>query len=371
MNDPSLADRGASLGREGGEARVLRRRPGWHGRSRGAGGCEREENHCGEGAHVGPDYIGPVAAVFVFVDGVGAGARDPGLNPLAREEFLLSRFADGSGSRLPRGGAAALADARLGVPGRPQSATGQSTILTGENAARVLGRHLLGFPNPRLRELLSARSLFKRIAARGLRGAFANAFPVALLRALGIPAEGEPEVTPAALERRARASATTVAFRAGGHPFYTWADARAGKALTHDITGTRANAWGAGIPERTPEAAAEILAEIAAGHDLTLFEFFESDEAGHARSMERALDALSRLDRFLRALLPRLAAGVALVVASDHGNVEDLSTRNHTLAPVPVLGFGPAAARVGEVHDLTHLAPLLFDLAARPIDRRA
>lgn len=307
-----------------------------------------------------------MAAVFVFVDGVGAGARDPGVNPLAREEFLLSRFADGSGARLPHGGAAALADARLGVPGRPQSATGQSTILTGENAARVLGRHLLGFPNPRLRELLAARSLFKLLAARGQRGAFANAFPVAHLRALGIPATGEPEVDPAVLKRRARASATTVAFRAGGWPFLTWADARAGKALTHDITGARANAWGAGIPGRSPEGAAEILAEIAADHDLTLFEFFESDEAGHAQSMEQALEALSRLDRFLRALLARLAAGIALVVASDHGNVEDLSTRNHTLAPVPVLGFGPAARRVGEVRDLTHLAPLLADLSARP-----
>jgi hypothetical protein len=288
------------------------------------------------------------------------------VNPLARRPFLLSRFADGSGEGLPRGGRAALADACLGVPGRPQSATGQSTILTGENAARVLGRHLLGFPNPRLRELLAARSVFKALAGRGLRAAFANAFPVAHLRALGIPAEGEPELDPGALRRRARASATTVAFRAGGEPFLTWADARAGRALTHDITGARANAYGAAIPHRSPEAAAGILAKLSARNDLTLFEFFESDEAGHARSMDRALEALSRLDRFLRALLERLPAGVALVVASDHGNVEDLSTRNHTLAPVPVLGFGPAADRVGEVRDLTHLAPLLAELAARP-----
>jgi hypothetical protein len=51
------------------------------------------------------------------------------------------------------------------------------------------------------------------------------------------------------------------------------------------------------------------------------------------------------------------------VVASDHGNLEDLSIRNHTRNPVPVLGFGPAAARVGEVADLTRLKPLLEDLA--------
>jgi phosphopentomutase len=79
--------------------------------------------------------------------------------------------------------------------------------------------------------------------------------------------------------------------------------------------------------------------------------------------MDRALEVLGRLDAFLRALVTTLGPDDALLVASDHGNLEDLSHRNHTLAPVPVLGFGRAAARVGEVRDLTHLAPLLLDLA--------
>ncbi len=305
-----------------------------------------------------------MAVIFVFVDGVGAGAPDPAVNPLARGDFLLSRFADGSGPALPRGGRAALADACLGVSGRPQSATGQSTIFSGENAPQALGRHLVGFPNAPLREWLAARSLFRSLATQGLRAAFANAFPVAHLRALGLPVDGEPEFDLRALRRRARASATTVAFAAGGERFLTWGDAREGAALPADITGARANAFGAALPRRSPEAAAEVLAGLAARHDLTLFEYFETDEAGHARSMERALGALERLDRFLRALVDRLAEGDSLVVASDHGNVEDLGTRNHTLAPVPVLGFGHAAGRVGGVRDLTHIAPLLRDLAA-------
>ncbi len=308
-----------------------------------------------------------MAVLFVFVDGVGAGARDPVVNPLAREPLLLSRFADGTGTDLPRGGRAVLADACLGVPGRPQSATGQSTLLTGENAPRALGRHLLGFPNAELRDWLRPRSLFRALAAAGLSAAFANAFPVAHLRHLGLPADGELEwdlaaIRPA-LRRRARASATTVAFAAGGERFFTWADARDGRALTPDITGARANRLGAGIPRRTPEDAAAILADLVDRRDLTLFEFFESDEAGHARSMERALEALGRLDRLLRALVERVVPRHSVVVASDHGNVEDLSTRNHTLAPVPVLAFGPAAERIGEVRDLTHVAPLLSTLA--------
>jgi 2,3-bisphosphoglycerate-independent phosphoglycerate mutase len=304
-----------------------------------------------------------VPVLFVFVDGVGAGSPDPEVNPLARVDHLLSRFADGTGSALPASGRAVLADARLGVPGRPQSATGQSTILTGVNAAQLVGQHLLGFPNEPLRQLLRARSIFRALAAAGRRALFANAYPVAYLRALGLPADGEPEFDVAASRRRARAAATTVAYGAGGGRFLTWADARRGDGLTHDITGQRANLHGAAIPRRAPEEAAAILLRLAEGHDLALFEFFETDEAGHARSMERALDALGRIDAFLRALVAGIGPGDALVVASDHGNIEDLSTRNHTLAPVPVLGFGRAVAEVEGVRDLTHLAPVLLGLA--------
>jgi hypothetical protein len=303
-----------------------------------------------------------VAVVFMFVDGVGAGARDPAVNPLARGDFLLSRFADGTGTALPRGGRAVLADATLGVEGRPQSATGQTTILTGEKAPRHLGRHLLGFPNPTLRALLRDRSLFRDLAGAGRTAVFANAYPVAYLRALGLPCEGDPELADHRRGRRARASATTVAVAAGGFRLRTWDDARRGAALTHDIHGHRANGYGARLPPREPAEAAEILLALAAVHDFVMFEFFETDEAGHARDAEAALEALARFDAFARTVVGGLGPGDAAVVASDHGNVEDLSTRNHTRAPVPVLGFGRAAERLDPVRDLTDIAPLLKSL---------
>ncbi len=234
-----------------------------------------------------------MSVVFVFVDGVGAGPRDPDRNPLARGDYLLSRFEDGSGAPLPAGGRAILADACLGVPGRPQSATGQTTILTGENAPRAIGRHVLGFPNAALREILVRASLFRALAASGRRGVFANAYPVAYLRALGIAADGEAEFEIG--RRRARAAATTVAYAAAGGAFRTWADAKAGRGLTHDVTGRRARGHGADVPLRTPEEAAAILEALARAHDLALFEFFETDEAGHARSMELAVEALGRV----------------------------------------------------------------------------
>jgi len=312
-----------------------------------------------------------VTAYFVFVDGVGAGQPDPAVNPLARGDFLLSRFAGGAGAPLPASGRAALLDARLGVEGRPQSATGQTTILTGENAPALLGRHLLGFPNPALRELLGRRSLYRRLAEAGRRAVFLNAYPAFYLRALGFDAPGEaepllPELAPLPTRRRVRPSATTVAFAAGGGPFRTFEDARAGRGLTHDLTGARAEALGFRLPRRTGAEAAGLFLAAGRGHDLAAFEFFETDEAGHARSMDQAAEALAKLDAFLRGVVAGLGAEDALLVTSDHGNLEDLSTRNHTLAPVPLLGFGRAAERVGEARDLTGVAPLLLSLAGAP-----
>jgi hypothetical protein len=301
-----------------------------------------------------------VSVLFVFVDGVGLGARDPEVNPLARGEYLLSRFAGEDGAPLPRGGRAAAADATLGVPGRPQSATGQATILTGQNAAQALGRHLLGFPSAPLRALIEARSLFRQAAAAGRSALLAGAYPTPYLKALGF-APGLAADT-AVFRRPPRAPAAMLAYAAAAGRFLTWEDARGGVALTHDLTGARAARFGAQLPTRSPEDAAEILLRLSSRHDLTMFEFFETDEAGHARSMPQALEIVERLDRFLRALVAGLPPGDSLVVTSDHGNLEDLRTRNHTLAPVPVLGFGPAAERVGAVRDLTGIAPLLLHL---------
>src|SRR5579872_5700736 len=107
----------------------------------------------------------PVA--LVFVDGVGIGPRDTSRNPLARRPTLLSHFDDGTGEPLPRGGVMTPIDPRLDVPGRPQSATGHTALLTGINAAALLGKHLLGYPNQPLRDLLARESIFHRLRDQG------------------------------------------------------------------------------------------------------------------------------------------------------------------------------------------------------------
>jgi hypothetical protein len=290
-----------------------------------------------------------VHVALLFIDGVGIGRNDPAVNPLAGRDLLLSRFQDAPGPPLPHGGRCVPVDTTFGVPGRPQSASNQTAILTGEPAPALIGRHVLGYPNAPLRELLARRSLVRRLVEAGRSATFANSYPAPYLDALGLrrrPAEPSDFVfSPAAL-RRLKASASTLAFSAGAVPLRTLEDAWAGEGLTHDVTGERANARGLPVPRRTPEEAADVFWRVASGADFTLFEHYLADEAGHARDFEAARAALDTFDAFTRAVLARRPPEARVLICSDHGNVEDLSTRTHTLHRVPVLYFGPPAPEV-------------------------
>lgn len=296
---------------------------------------------------------------LLFIDGVGVGLRAPETNPLARGEFLLSQFQDGPGTPLP-GGELSLVDATFGMAGRPQSASNQTALLTGLPAPRLVGRHVLGYPDAPLRALLEEHSLVKRLVAEGRQACFANAYPAGYLAALGLPhARGGAEdvsLSPQA-RRRLRPSASTAAFAAGGVPLLTLDALRAGAALAHDVTGARAVARGLQLPQRTPKEAAHIFWHLARGMDFTLFEHFTADEAGHAQDGAAALEALATFDAFLREVLAARPEDVRVLVTSDHGNVEDLGTRNHTRAPVPLLAFPPlpGTARPETVADVGKL----------------
>lgn len=301
----------------------------------------------------------PVA--LVFVDGVGIGARDPARNPLARRDTLLSQFDDGSGTPLPHGGMLTPIDVCLGIPGRPQSATGHTALLTGENAPALLGRHLLGYPNAALRALLTEKSVFQRLRTQDRTFAFANGYPSVFLDALALAHDGPQGAfdIPERYRRKLKPAAALFAFAAAGGRVHTFGDVVAGKALTHDLTGAAARERGANVPLRTPAAAAAIFADLARSVDFAMVDYFRTDDAGHARDFAMADQALADLDAFLRALLGHLPATHSLAVVSDHGNLEDLSVRNHTLAKVALLRFGPITARAMPAR-LDEVLPLLL-----------
>ena len=311
-----------------------------------------------------------MAVVLVFVDGVGIGSHGVEWNPLNRGPFLLSHFSDGSGTPLPQGGHVARVDATLGVEGRPQSATGQATLYTGVNAPAALGRHLVGFPNAALRALIERHSLFLQLANLGARATLANALPAPYLEFLGMPYAGPRVESFAMPERRRRHLKPPAGVLAAAPlgPLRTIDDARAGRALTHDITGGARHRHRAEVPFRKPTDAAHILLGLAQEHDFVLFEHFLLDEAGH--DQELALPVLEDLDAFLRAVVDGLAPSDHLLVVSDHGNLEDLSTRCHTRNPVPLLAFGRRAAEIcSGARSIADVAPWVCELtrpAARP-----
>jgi 2,3-bisphosphoglycerate-independent phosphoglycerate mutase len=287
--------------------------------------------------------------LLIFVDGLGVGTRgahNP-LHLLGEAAAPLAIFQDEE-PRLPSGGLLARTDPRLGVEGRPQSASGQTTILTGVNAPARLGFHKQGFPNERMREMLREHSLFLRL--RELDGGpdlFVNAY------------------SPQFFQKRPRwVAATTVAVEAAGLAFRTFEDLKRGRALFHDFTNRALVERGADVELRTPEEAAGILARLAAEHRFTLYEHFVADRAGHDRDEPAALSILEELARFVRAVLVSVdLARTTVLLTSDHGNVEDLSTRNHTLNDVPTLAWGPArelAAR--RVRDLADIAPTILEI---------
>ena len=259
--------------------------------------------------------------LLLFIDGVGVGVDDPGSNPLATGAFPTLRLTEKL-TPQSRVGPPAMAwglDAGLGVPGLPQSATGQTAILTGVNAPEAMGRHVSGFPGPTLRRILLEHSVLKRLRDRGRSAVFLNAF--------------RPEYFEHP-EAHRRLSATSIATLASGAPFRSWEDLLAGRAVTHDLTHWRMRERGYALPDRSAEEAGEIIAREAMRHDFSLFEYFETDRSGHAQDGERLTRCLRDLDRAIGTVLDRVdLERITVIVASDHGNIEDGSVKTHTQNP--------------------------------------
>ncbi|MBC8207105.1 MAG: peptidase [Kiritimatiellales bacterium] len=302
--------------------------------------------------------------LFVFIDGLGLGSNDPAVNPLAdtqRFPTLGKLLADS----VPL-------DASLGVPGLPQSATGQAALLTGLNAPELMGRHIEGFPPPRLKTLVQEHNIFSRLLAAGKTCTFANEYwldDVAYSRLR----------TATARQAFKRESVTTVATLAAFGGVRGKAELAENRAVYHDLTREALRARGYDGPLITPEEAAEHLIGIANDHDFTLFEFFQTDHAGHSANWngifhpseareahlpeaerQRIIDpwqTLEKLDAFFSNLWKFKGL---LVVTSDHGNIEDMTVRTHTTNSVPLYASKPE--RFQGLENISQLTPALLDL---------
>lgn len=318
---------------------------------------ERQRKHIPE-ANVEVDRTG--SAVLVFLDGVGIGPPNPDINPFlnARLKTFHSLIdgewpvnAERTSPGVWRTGAGVTlyaADARLDTDGRPQSGTGTTSLLTGINAAAQLGRHAGPFPPADLRPTLGSENIFTRVHNSGGRAAFANAFPPFYFDRL---------------ERgRARRTTMTQAALAAGVPLRTAEDLTRGEALSAFITLERWHEAASDIPLITPYDAGANLARIARENDFTAFEYFRTDHIGHRPDMRQAQVILSDVDALLAGLFDNLDRERDLVViASDHGNCEDLSTTQHTLNPVPITVWGANRTLSADITRITDVTPFMLD----------
>lgn len=298
-----------------------------------------------------------MSVVFVFVDGIGFG-RPSVENPF--HGMHLDVLGPLGGAEPPRSVAYGRLDPRLGYPGLPQSATGQAVLFTGVDLVGHAGGHFPAQPTRSLGEKIAEYSFLQQARERGLRAAFLNGYDPERAAHLTRVVRG---LEPA---RRLHApSASTWAALAGGAELRTMTDVAEGRAATFDLTGELIRAYGIEAPRRTVREAARIVAQAAAELDVSLFELFLTDVAGHSRNRDFARQEIEKTDRFLAALFDAIdPRRQTVVVTSDHGNCEDLSTRSHTMADVPLVAYGAQAGRFAHARDLRDVAPAILDAAS-------
>ncbi len=292
-------------------------------------------------------------SLLIFIDGVGLGPSAPDNPFIFTETPYLKSLLEGRPLCLNAAGfdgtRATLIglDAVMGIKGLPQSATGQASIFSGINAPRYLGTHLNGFPNEKLRGLLQEKGIFKQLGRKKYRCAFANAYRPSFFQLLQ---QGLPGCC---------YSCSTLITYYGGLTFRSLDHLRRGQAIYMDIDHSLLRQLEKDVEPITPAEAGRRLIELSNHYDFTLFEYFLSDLAGHSADHAEARRVVQTLDSFIGSVAERLnPAETLLIITSDHGNLEDLSHKEHTENPVPALLVGDQKLRraiAAKMTDLTHV----------------
>jgi hypothetical protein len=210
-----------------------------------------------------------------------------------------------------------------------------------------VGEHVTAFPTSALREVIAEHSFLKRASEAGARVLFANAHSEQFWQMVR--------------EKKRRMGASTLTALAAAAPIPTLADLSEGRAVLWDITHEVASQHlGYELPLVRAEEAGARLARLARGYDLVLYESFLTDLAGHRRL--EADWVLTRVDSLVSGLLAHREADTTVVVCSDHGNIEDGTSKSHTTNPVPLLVVGPGAPRFRQATTITDVTPAILSL---------
>jgi 2,3-bisphosphoglycerate-independent phosphoglycerate mutase len=298
--------------------------------------------------------------LFIFIDGVGLGSDHVDLNPFASLHLpCLKKLLDGKSltmsNSFSQGERYTLVplDACLGVRGMPQSATGQAVLLTGVNVPANLGYHFGPKPNDEVAKIITSDNIFLRLSEIHKKCVFVNAYPQRYFDAIE--------------SGRRLLSSIPLAVSSADLPLHNKSDLIHGNALSADLTG---RAWhqhlgSADVPILTPFESGRRLVNLSRTADFTLFEYWLSDYAGHSQEMNYAQKILEELDEMICGLLSTWDDNEGLIIiTSDHGNIEDLSTHRHTQNPVPGLIIGKLEFRdqfSNNLNSIMDITPAIMD----------
>jgi hypothetical protein len=294
---------------------------------------------------------------LVFVDGIGIGENSKEKNPFFSYPFqLFSQFFKEPPYKdnVPlyhQNGALFPVDASLGVPGFPQSGTGQLSIFGGFDAINAFGGHFGPYAPVSVVSKIYESNLFLDSVKNGYSFKFLNAYPRPFYTYLN--------------KKPKRLNVTAHCMISAGIKFNTSRQVYDKQALTAEITNYR---WrqklGSKLPEITPEEASKIFLRNLKKSDLSVFEYYLTDYAGHRRYDGKIEEICEILDRFLLNTLKNFdIENDTFLLCSDHGNFEDISIKTHTLNPTIFIAYGKYAKESQEnITNLSEITPFIFDI---------
>ncbi|MFN8448835.1 MAG: hypothetical protein U0521_09650 [Anaerolineae bacterium] len=296
--------------------------------------------------------------LMIFLDGIGLGDDDPAVNPFAAANLPTitaltngKRWLRGIGRQESARASFMPTDPRMGIPGRPQSASGQAAILTGRNVPQMIGEHYGPRPNPAIRAILDEDNFFKQVTARGMKAALLEAYP--------------PRFHAAIASGKRLPSSYQQALIAAGLPLFTEDAIYSGDALAVDWTGEgwRSDLGYTDTPVYMPEDAGRRMVELSRRYDFSFFSHWVTDVVGHRGTVADGVRALELFDAVMAGALAAWDDTEGLIIiTSDHGNMEDLSHTKHTENDVPTLIVGREHARFADgLHTLADLVPQMAD----------
>ncbi len=282
--------------------------------------------------------------IFIFLDGVGIGKADRN-NPFFAADAEYLPFYE-NGLSLPDRTPIKGIDAKLGVPGIPMSATGQTTLFTGVNVPAIISEHRDSYPDKLMRKVIKENNIFSRLKRGRKKVAFLNAYPgkghFFNSEHARIQADGDIHLSPVFRSYfKGPLSVTSCMMLAGYMNPFDIDDILKERALYHDFSNISLIQGGMGLPIFKPEKAAEVIYNTSRSYDMVLYEFFQTDMYGHGFDLDACISLVRRLNRLLKRLFSLLDKEKdTFLLTSDHGNLEDCDNPLHTLNPVPLVAWG-------------------------------